>query len=120
MNEGVQPYYRVNVSGHANCLLLPPDETLSTDIGEDIISGTVTDYAKYLGKGFVLLISTGKATYSNSKLSWASASHGFYWALWKNMTQNRTYFNWTDSNTPTVSWATNEFRMRVRYVHDVE
>ena len=119
MNDGVQPYYRVNVSGHANCLLLPPDETLSTDIGEDITSGTVTDYVKYLGKGFVLLISTGKAQYSNNKLSWGSASQGWYWALWKNMSQNRTYFYWTDSNTPTVSWASVQFRMRVRYVHDV-
>ena len=119
MNAGVQAYYRVNVSGHANCLLLPPDETQSTDIGADLTSGTVTDYAKYLGKGFVLLISTGRALYS-STLSWGYASQGWYWALWKNMSNNRTYFCWIDSGTPTVSWATNEFRMRVRYVRDVE
>ena len=118
MNSGVKPYYRVTVAGHANCLLLPPDETESTDIGEDITSGTVNDYAKYLGKGFVLLISTGRGLYQNG-YSWSLASQGWYWALWKNMSQNRTYFSWTDSGTPVVSWASNQFRMRVRYVRDV-
>ena len=121
MKEGVQAYYRVTVSGHANCLLLPPDETQATDIGNDITSGIVTDYVKYLGKGFVLLISTGRAIDSNSGLSWGMATEGWYWALWKNMSQNRTYFYWTDEsdNTPTVSWAGNQFRMRARLVHDV-
>lgn len=119
MNTGVSAYYRVTVSNHANCLLLPPDETSLTDIGEDLTSGSVTNYAKYLAKGFVLLISTGRATYFQ-KLSWGNLTQGWYWALWNNMSNNRTYFNWTDSNTPSVVWAGNQFRMRVRYVHDVE
>ena len=120
MNTGVSAYYRVTVSNHANCLLLPPDETSLTDIGEDLTSGSVTNYAKYLAKGFVLLISTGRATYSAQGLKWASATQGWYWALWNNMGRNRTYFNWTDSNTPVVDWAGSQYRMRVRYVHDVE
>lgn len=120
MNTDVSAYYRVSVSGHANCLLLPPDEAVSTDIGDDIKSGTVTDYAKYLGKGFVLLISTGRATVSSNKFSWGSATQGWYWALWNNMGRNRTYFSWTVSAAPTVTWATSQFRMRVRFVLDVE
>ena len=120
MNSGVSAYYRATVSGKANCLLLPPDEAQATDIEDDLISGTVTDYAKYLGKGFVLLIGTGRALYSSNKLSWGMESQGFYWALWNNMSRNRTYFYWSDSNNPYVTWASNQFRMRVRYVRDVE
>lgn len=122
MKSGVNPYYRVTVSGHANCLLLPPDETQASDIEEDLTSGTVTDYAKYFGKGFVLLISTGRATYGNtsSTRKWEKDTEGWYWALWHKMGTNRTYFSWGTSNTPAVSWAGNQFRMRVRYVHDVE
>ena len=121
MKEGVQAYYRVTVSGHANCLLLPPDETQATDIGNDITSGIVTDYVKYLGKGFVLLISTGRAISYSTNFSWGMATEGWYWALWKNMSQNRTYFYWTveSDNTPTVSWNGNQIRMRARLVHDV-
>ena len=118
MNDNVETFYRVTVDGRANCLLLPPDETQSTDIGDDIRSGSVSDYKKYLGKGFVLLVSTGRAIYTN-KLSWGMESQGFYWALWNNMSRNRTYFSWSASNTPSVSWASNQFRMRVRLVHDV-
>jgi len=123
MNSGVDPYYWVTVSNHANCLLLPPDETQASDIGEDLASGAVTDYTKYLGKGFVLLISTGRATYQN-KLSWGMDAQGFYWALWNNMSRNRTYFYWKlnsdgSHSGPEVSWATSQFRMRVRLIHDV-
>lgn len=120
MNSGVSAYYRATVSGKANCLLLPPDEAQATDIEDDLKTGNVTDYAKYLGKGFVLLIGTGRALYSSNKLSWGMESKGFYWALWNNMSRNRTYFYWSDSNTPSVTWASNQFRMRVRYVRDVE
>ena len=124
MNGGVNPYYRVTVSGHENCLLLPPDETQPSDIGDDITSGSVTNYTKYLGKGFVLLISTGRATWGakTSQRKWGLDAQGWYWALWHKMGTNRTYFYWTNdnANTPAVSWAANQFRMRVRYVHDVE
>jgi hypothetical protein len=120
MNSGVAPYYRVTVAGHVNCLLLPPDETQASDIGEDITSGTVTDYTKYLGKGFVLLISTGRATYSNSKLFWSLDTEGWYWALWNKMSTNRTYFQWkNDANIPVVGWGSSQFRMRVRLIHDL-
>lgn len=119
MNAGVKAYYKVTVSGHANCLLLPPDETQATDIGNDITSGIVTDYVKYLGKGFVLLISTGRATASSSGLDWGMATQGWYWALWNYMSTNRTYFLWTTDSNPDVTHAGNQFRMRARLVHDV-
>ena len=48
MKTGVAPYYRVNIPGHLNCLLLPPDETASSEIGSDLSSGNVTDYIKSL------------------------------------------------------------------------
>ena len=70
MNTGVAPYYRVTIPGHQYCLLLPPDETLSSAIESDLTSGTVTDYVKYLGKGFVLLVNTNRGTYGNNKWSW--------------------------------------------------
>lgn len=120
MNSGVSAYYRATVSGNVNYLLLPPDETQSADIGDDLTSGNVTNYAKYLGKGFVLLMRTGRAIANSSGLSWGINTEGWYWALWNNMSNNRTYFYWTDSGTPCVSWAGNQFRMRVRYVRDVE
>ena len=81
MESNVKAYYRVTVSSHPNCLLLPPDETQASDIGEDLTSGTVTDYAKYIGKGFVLLISTGRATVIPQKTTWASNDQGWYWAF---------------------------------------
>ena len=121
MNTGVNAYYKVSASNLTYCLLLPPDETVLTDEEKaELEGGSVgNNYAKYLGKGFVLLIKTGRALYS-TKLSWGMTSQGWYWALWDNMGNNRTYFYWKEDTTiPTVSWAGNQFRMRVRYVRDV-
>ena len=68
----------------------------------------------------MLLINTGRAVVI-SEATWSMTSEGWYWALWNNMSQNRTYFYWAaDSSTPSVTWAGNQFRMRVRYVRDVE
>jgi hypothetical protein len=117
MNNGVNAFYRVSVSGYANCLLLPPDETVEADLDGLTEGATITDYAKYLGKGFVLLMNTGRATYT-TKLNWAEEDQGWYWTLWNNMSRNRTYFYWTTSSNPRVDWATNQFRMRVRLIKD--
>ena len=119
MNNDVDAFYRVIVPNHGNCLLLPPDETQSSDIGDDIRSGSVSDYTKYLGKEFVFLMRTGRGIYTNSGISWGMTSQGWYWALWNKMGTNRTYLYWTESATPAVTHIGNQVRMRVRLVHDV-
>jgi len=124
MSDNVARYYKVTIPGHQYCLLLPPDETQSADIGEDLTAGEVTDYAKYIGKGFVLLFNTNRAIYnSKSKLfSWGeattnSAKQGFYWAIYNS--SNRYYFTWPD-NGPKVDWEATRQRDHVRYVRNVQ
>ncbi len=122
MNDGVAAYYRVTIPGHQYCLLLPPDETQSTDIGDDLTSGNVTDYAKYLAKGFVLLFNTNRGLISGTKWSWGSSTgtfskQGYYWSLRDG--SNRYYFETKESGVPAVSWGANRMRNHVRYVIDV-
>ena len=113
----VASYYHVKI-GSTNCLLLPPDEAVASDV-EGLTSGsTITDYVKYLGKGFVLLMNTGRAT-ATSGLSWDSSQEGWYWLVRQNNTSNRFYFTWTSTGTPKVAWFANQARMRVRLIHDV-
>ena len=123
MNTGVAPYYRVTIPGHQYCLLLPPDETLSSAIESDLTSGTVTDYVKYLGKGFVLLVNTNRGTYGNNKWSWGMnpgtyARQGFYWTVRDG--SQRYYFYTKESDTPEVYWMANAMRNHIRYVKNVE
>lgn len=124
MSDNVARYYKVTIPGHQYCLLLPPDETQSADIGEDLTAGEVTDYAKYIGKGFVLLFNTNRAIYSSkSKLfSWGeatsnSAKQGFYWAIYNS--SNRYYFTWPDAG-PAVDWGASRMRNHIRYVRNVQ
>ena len=121
MNDGVNAYYLVTISSggtnHANCLLLPPDETIIGDIEDDLTSGTVTDYAKYLGKGFVLLMGgTGKGGLSGSTWFWLSTenNNGYYWAGRGN---NPFYFN---TNSHSCGVSSNRNRMHIRYVRNVQ
>ena len=123
MNSGVNPYYIVTIPGHQYCLLLPPDEAQSSDIGDDLTSGSVFDYIKYLGKGFVLLFNTNRATYGGrpAKWSWPSSTssffnQGFYWTWYND--SNRYYFTWPSAG-PKVDWGSNRMRNHIRYVHDV-
>ena len=119
MNDGVAAYYTVTIPGHQYCLLLPPDETISDDIGADLKSGDVTDYVKYLGKGFVLLMNTNRATYIN-KWSWGGAtyaSQGFYWAV--RDSRNRYYFT-TGNGNPKADFMSSRMRNHIRYVHNVK
>lgn len=123
MNSGASPYYKITVNGHSNCLLLPPDEATSQDIGTDITNGSVgTDYAKYLGKGFVILMNakkgTAASTAASAKLSWSSTYYT-YWMVFDQST-NRKYLVWASGSDPKVEWPTNQLRMHVRLVHDVE
>jgi hypothetical protein len=122
MNSDVKSYYKVTISSYEYCLLLPPDETESSDIGEDLTSGKVTDYAKYLGKGFVLLFNTNRGTYSK-KWSWAASNsnyykQGFYWTVYNS--SNRYYFTWPSSGNPSVDWGMNRMRNHIRYIRNAE
>ena len=121
MNSSVARFYKVTIPGHQYCLLLPPDETKSSDIGSDLTSGTVTDYVKYLGKGFVLLFNTNRGMYGSSSWNWGTSSssyakQGWYWAV--NDGSNRYYFTWPDEG-PKVDWGMNRMRNHIRYVHNV-
>ena len=113
MNAGVSRYYKVTIPGHQYCLLLPPDETQSTDIGTDLTSGEVTDYAKYLGKGFVLLFNTKGG--QGNPATWNKDKQGFYWTIYN--TSNRYYFTWPDSG-PAVDWGSSRMKIHVRYVRN--
>ena len=124
MNSGVARYYKVTIPGYKYCLLLPPDETQSSDIGTDLTSGDVSDYAKYLGKGFVLLFNTNRGMYASNtfKWSWLGTSspyinQGWYWAVYND--SNRYYFTWPDAG-PKVDWGTNRMRNHIRYIRDVQ
>ena len=119
MKEGVSSYYRVNIPGHNNCLLLPPDETNSSDIGEDLTSGNVTDYVKYLGKGFVLLMDTNRSIISGTKWGdWKYPNQGFYWAIRNG--QNRYFFGLNTSGAPACDFLSNRLRIHIRYVRNVQ
>ena len=119
MKEGVSSYYRVNIPGHNNCLLLPPDETNSSDIGEDLTSGNVADYVKYLGKGFVLLMDTNRSIISGNKWGdWKYPNQGFYWAI--RNSQNRYFLGLNTSGTPACDFLSNRLRIHIRYVRNVQ
>lgn len=125
----IKAYYRVTIPGHQYCLLLPPDETeLTTAEKSELESGSIGDngYVKYLGKGFVLLMNTNRATYSTSKKWWtwggsSASKQGYYWA--ERDGSNR-YFLQTgiDDESPTSTFTANTSkpRMHVRYVLNVE
>ncbi len=120
MNSDVNRYYKLTVNGQANCLLLPPDETVANDIGEDIKNGSVgSDYAKYLAKGFVLLMNAKQGTYNGTKktISWSS-TYFQYWMVYNNSNQ-RKGLQWTSSVAPIVVSATTQYRCHVRLVRDV-
>lgn len=123
MDNNVAPYYRVIIPNHQYCLLLPPDETLSSDIGDDLTSGNVTDYAKYLGKGFVLLMNTNRGILYGTKWSWGGSTssfvkQGFYWTMYNN--SNRYYLETKESGVPAVNWGANRMRNHIRYVRDIQ
>ena len=122
MNAGVNRYYKVTIPGHQYCLLLPPDETQSTDIEDDLSSGSVTNYGKYLAKGFVLLFNTNRGLYASNKWSWGGstssiAKQGWYWTVYNG--SNRYYFTWPNAG-PKVDWGSNRMRNHIRYIRDVE
>ena len=119
MNSGVSPYYKVTINGKSNCLLLPPDEATSEDIGSDITSGSIgIDYPKYLAKGFVLLMNAKKGTYDGTKkkIKWSTTYYA-YWSL--RNTDNRYYIQWASSDAPETTFG-GQCRLHVRLVHNVQ
>ena len=119
--ERVKPCYHVQI-GSNYCLLIPPDETVESDL-DGLISGTtISDYAKYLGKGFVLLMNTGHAVYYGASKKWSKSQSqcGFYWIIFDNA-HSRKFVTWSYNNTP--DWNANgnsPLRMRARYIRDIE
>ncbi len=124
MAENVSPCYRVTIPGHGCCLLLPPDEITYDDLGSDLkASGdvkSVENYIGYLGKGFVLLMSAGRATFKannvTKEMEWKDSSQGWYWA--SNYQSNRSYFTWTSTNAPTFNTTSYNHRMHARLFKD--
>ena len=119
IDEGrVATYYHVTI-GSNNCLLLPPDEAVEDDLDGLTDGAAITNYHKYLAKGFVLLWNKGRRTDTAQKRTWGGANQGWYWAICDNGT-NRRYFYWETNTKPKIDWAGSQYRMRVRYVRDVE
>lgn len=118
IDEGkVATYYHIKI-GSNYCLLLSPDEAVESDLDGLTDGATITNYQKYLAKGFVLLWNKGRRI-DATKRSWGSANKGWYWAVCENAT-NRRYFYWETNTKPKIDWGANQFRMRARYVRDVE
>ena len=119
MNAGVNPYYKVQVGSYKYCVLLPPDETIASDIGDDLTT-QVTDYVKYIAKGFVILMNTNyKST------AWSTSDRGkqggYYWTNRPASPADRTLFYWTNTDNPTTINASSAYHcLHVRYVRDVE
>lgn len=117
MNLGVSPYYKITVNGHSKCLLLPPDEATSVDIGSDITDGSVgTDFVKYLGKGFVILMDAKVGDYIGTKKTVEWKSYYGYWQYYNH--DNRYYLKWASDTNPVVIQGY-QHRMHARLVHDI-
>ena len=125
MNTGVEPYYKAQVGSNKYCVLLPPDETKVGDIGDDLTSRLVTDYVKYIAKGFVILMNTNC---KDQNSVWGSSNlrrqGGYYWTNFSDGPINKTIFYWYGSsidNTPTTLKSSSEYHcLHVRLVQDVD
>ena len=119
MKTGVNPYYKVQVGSNIYCVLLPPDETTSSDISDDLTT-QVTDYVKYIAKGFVILMNTN---YNSG--GWSTTNRGkqggYYWTNRPASPADRTLFYWTNTSNPTTINASSAYHcLHVRYVRDVD
>ena len=133
----VSLYYKVHINttelgDRYWCYLLPPDQTTADDIEADLKnykSGTeyyeVTDYLKYIAKGFVLLMDTEHSyrLSSSSTAKWTYKSRsdkhsGYYQSGYVNT--SKTYFDF-GANGPNYNAMNNgyEYRIHTRYIHDV-
>ena len=136
-NGNVSLYYKVHINttelgDRYWCYLLPPDEATADDIKDDLKkykSGTeyyeVTDYLKYIAKGFVLLMDTEHSyrLSSSSTAKWTYKSRsdkhsGYYQAGYTS--GSKTYFSFEETG-PKQNSGNNgyEYRIHTRYIHDV-
>lgn len=133
-NGNVSLYYKVHINttelgDRYWCYLLPPDQaTYENDIKDDLRNykeGSnyyeVSDYLKYIAKGFVLLIDTDYSLRytATSKWSFKSGTHtGYYQAGY--VGSSKTYFSFGSDgpvyNAPAMG---TDWRIRTRYIHDV-
>ena len=133
-NGNVSLFYKVHINttelgDRYWCYLLPPDEaTYEDDIKNDLRNnkeGTsyyeVTDYLKYIAKGFVLLMDT-EYSYrlsTTGKWKYKSATHtGYYQAGYSG--SSKTYFDFGEGgpNYDAPGMGT-DYRIHTRYIHDV-
>ncbi|MBR2153726.1 MAG: hypothetical protein IJ901_03820 [Bacteroidaceae bacterium] len=133
-NGNVSLYYKVHINttelgDRYWCYLLPPDQaTYENDIKDDLRNykeGSdyyeVSDYLKYIAKGFVLLIDTDYSYRYSTTGNWTfkSGTHtGYYQAGYHG--SSKTYFSLGSggpaNNSPTMG---TDWRIRTRYIHDV-
>jgi hypothetical protein len=132
----VSLYYKVHINttelgDRYWCYLLPPDQTTAGDIEDDLKNykeGTdyyeVTDYIKYIAKGFVLLMDTEYSYRYSTNGTWTYKSRsdkhsGYYQAGYVN--SSKTYFDF-GANGPVYNAPVNgaDYRIHTRYIHDVE
>lgn len=134
-NGNVQLYYKVHINttelgDRYWCYLLPPDQATADDIKEDLKNykeGTnyyeVTDYLKYIAKGFVLLMDTEYSYRISTSGKWTYKSRsdkhsGYYQAGYVN--SSKTYFDF-GANGPNYNSPGNghDYRIHTRYIHNV-
>ena len=134
INHGnVSLYYKVHIKELGDrywCYLLPPDEATADDIKDDLINfkeGTeyyeVTDYLKYIAKGFVLLMDTEHSYRTSTTGNWTYKSRsdthsGYYQSGYVN--KNKPFFQFgvdgPTYNTRQMGW---DLRLHTRYIHNV-
>ena len=118
MDAGVARYYKVTIN-EMTCLLLPPDRTESSDLDGLTNGATVTDYLKYIGKGFVLLTKTSFYKGGAWAKSYQNPDDGFY-----RVGQSKITFRFGPSTTPAINnfqtgTITDDTKARVRYIHTI-
>jgi hypothetical protein len=132
-NGNVSLYYIVHINTQEFgdrywCYLLPPDEATYDDIEDDLRNkkgGTdyyeVTNYLKYIAKGFVLLMDTDYSRRYSSTGNWSyqSGTHaGYYQAGYVN--SSKTYFSFSSSGPAyNANQMGTDQRIHVRYIHGV-
>ena len=132
MPAGVSRSYRVYINKSITigsvttdpvcCLLIPPDGIILTDEEKTELSNAgssatpLTDYLKYIGKGFVLLTRTGR--YDNNSGTWKDTGSD---DGWYRVRQDKRCVRFGPSQTPSVGTFNNMLgtnnKARVPYIH---
>ena len=131
----VELYYKVHINttelgDRYWCYLLPPDQTTAGDIEDDLKNfkeGTdyyeVSDYIKYIAKGFVLLMDTEHSYRTSTTGNWKYKSRsdkhsGYYQAGY--VSSGKTYFDFgADGPNYNAPGNGTDYRIHTRYIYDV-